>query len=410
MEENKKPGLELLEQLLKLKQWAMHEQEDDIKMQEVMKVQQPTTHHTVYPFSPTPCIQPPTTYQSPQQHFAPPPTIQYDQSHQTYNSNIPNMNNMSINANQQYLPQVQTYQNFQQATSPYQQTPQYVLAAPAYDKNCRICAKPGHYQRECPVNEMRKANGLPPLFLRAANNRNMPQVSSGSGGRRNYPTNNNSAPTFNQHLQQAPQGDMQRYQQNQRDPNRARDVVVRRFEGINGQVLNQEKAQIFIFVPMGSWQPVKGCLDSGATATVGGFQQHSHLCHTVYPMRKERYVVLPNEQKIRVTHTGLIPLKVKYNDGKENELPRLKIALVDSPEWQWVLIRFEDLYTLKATPDQALYASAVYPGQPSNIMNASTHVNQVQHASPTQHIQHDDQGSPLTEPNILQHLNNQQQH
>eukprot|EP00924_Labyrinthula_sp_SR-Ha-C_P001176 snap_masked-scaffold_7-processed-gene-15.17-mRNA-1 protein AED:1.00 eAED:1.00 QI:0/-1/0/0/-1/1/1/0/106 len=106
---------------------------------------------------------------------------------------------------------------------------------------------------------------------------------------------------------------------------------------------------------MRSWQLVKGCLDSGATATVGGFQQHSQLWHTVYPMREKRYVVLPNEQKIRVTHMDLIGLKVKHSDRKKNELPRLKIELVDSPQWQWVLIGFEDLYSLKATPDQALY-------------------------------------------------------
>eukprot|EP00924_Labyrinthula_sp_SR-Ha-C_P014472 augustus_masked-scaffold_95-processed-gene-0.34-mRNA-1 protein AED:1.00 eAED:1.00 QI:0/0/0/0/1/1/3/0/396 len=43
---------------------------------------------------------------------------------------------------------------------------------------------------------------------------------------------------------------------------------------------------------------------------------------------------------VRVTHTGLICLKVKYSDGKENELPRLKIALVDSPDSQW--LKFEE--------------------------------------------------------------------
>eukprot|EP00924_Labyrinthula_sp_SR-Ha-C_P010697 augustus_masked-scaffold_49-processed-gene-1.7-mRNA-1 protein AED:1.00 eAED:1.00 QI:0/0/0/0/1/1/4/0/618 len=172
-----------------------------------------------------------------------------------------------------------------------------------------------------------KANGLPPIFLRAANNRNQLPSSTPPRNTKNVPVNNNSLPNFNYHLQQSSQGAMQRYQSPQRNPNRAQNVIARRFEGINGQVLNQEKAQIFIVVPMGSWQSVKGCLDSGATATVGGFQQNSQLCHTVYPMRKERYVVLPNNQKLRVTHTGLIRLKVKYSNGKENEWPRMKIAL-----------------------------------------------------------------------------------
>eukprot|EP00924_Labyrinthula_sp_SR-Ha-C_P001179 snap_masked-scaffold_7-processed-gene-15.18-mRNA-1 protein AED:1.00 eAED:1.00 QI:0/-1/0/0/-1/1/1/0/61 len=61
MEENKKPGLELLEQLLKLKQWAMNEHEDDVKMEEVMKVQQHALQETAY--------------LPPQQHFPQPTTI-----------------------------------------------------------------------------------------------------------------------------------------------------------------------------------------------------------------------------------------------------------------------------------------------------------------------------------------------
>eukprot|EP00924_Labyrinthula_sp_SR-Ha-C_P016985 snap_masked-scaffold_6-processed-gene-20.49-mRNA-1 protein AED:1.00 eAED:1.00 QI:0/-1/0/0/-1/1/1/0/287 len=233
MEENKKPGLELLEQLLKLKQWAMNEQEDDVKIEEVMKIQQASSQHMGPKPTPAVYTQPTTTYQSPQQHYTPQPAIQYGQTPQVYHPHISN-SNMNINANQQYLPQTQTHHKFQQTTPGFHQTPQYVLAAPTYDRSFRICSKPDHYQRDCPINEMRKANGLPPIFLRAANNRSQLPSNTPPRNTRSAPVNNNLLPNFNYHLQQSSQGAMQRYQSPQRNPNRAQDVIVRRFEGING--------------------------------------------------------------------------------------------------------------------------------------------------------------------------------
>eukprot|EP00924_Labyrinthula_sp_SR-Ha-C_P013179 snap_masked-scaffold_12-processed-gene-11.63-mRNA-1 protein AED:1.00 eAED:1.00 QI:0/-1/0/0/-1/1/1/0/84 len=75
----------------------------------------------------------------------------------------------------------------------------------------------------------------------------MPQLSTPSRNVR-LAVNNNTVPRFNYHLQQAAQENIQRYQSPQRDPYRALDAIVRRFEGINGQVLNQEKAQIYIYI------------------------------------------------------------------------------------------------------------------------------------------------------------------
>eukprot|EP00924_Labyrinthula_sp_SR-Ha-C_P001782 augustus_masked-scaffold_64-processed-gene-0.25-mRNA-1 protein AED:1.00 eAED:1.00 QI:0/0/0/0/1/1/2/0/262 len=86
-EENKKPRLEFLEQLLKLKQGAMNEHEDDVKMEEVIKVQQPALQET--------------TYLPPQQYFTQPATIRYKQTNQAYTPLNANTNYMNINANHQ---------------------------------------------------------------------------------------------------------------------------------------------------------------------------------------------------------------------------------------------------------------------------------------------------------------------
>eukprot|EP00924_Labyrinthula_sp_SR-Ha-C_P005613 snap_masked-scaffold_133-processed-gene-0.1-mRNA-1 protein AED:1.00 eAED:1.00 QI:0/0/0/0/1/1/2/0/125 len=61
IEKSKTPGLELLEQLFKLKQWAMIEHAKDMKMDLVMQVRQPMDqsfqpHHKTSRYSPTPDI------------------------------------------------------------------------------------------------------------------------------------------------------------------------------------------------------------------------------------------------------------------------------------------------------------------------------------------------------------------
>eukprot|EP00924_Labyrinthula_sp_SR-Ha-C_P004040 snap_masked-scaffold_3-processed-gene-11.34-mRNA-1 protein AED:1.00 eAED:1.00 QI:0/0/0/0/1/1/2/0/411 len=218
LESVKKPGLEPLEQLLKLKQWAMNEHEEEIKMDEVMQVKQHPIHETQYSQQP---VNQPAASTIPYNVVSPQPT----QALATYTGQTPPPYHQSTPF-QQDNRYPQTFQ--------YHQSPQYILTAPQFDRSCRICSKPDHYQRDCPVNQMRRANGLESIFLRAQNNRNMPRFSPmvQRGGR----VDNANAATirrFNQHLQEATHGSIQSYQSDTRDTNRAQNITVRRFEGVN---------------------------------------------------------------------------------------------------------------------------------------------------------------------------------
>ena len=144
-----------------------------------------------------------------------------------------------------------------------------------------------------------------------------------------------------------------------RDPNRAIDIKVSKFEGVNGQRLNVEQATIEIFTVEATWVPVKGCLDSGATVTVGSVQLHERYCFDSEFMRKRRDVVLPHGTRIPVTKQAKIWVRARHADGRVNLFPKLKIALVDSPEWEWLLIGWGDLYSANATPEQALYSNSL---------------------------------------------------
>ena len=157
--------------------------------------------------------------------------------------------------------------------------------------------------------------------------------------------------------------------QPRRDPNRAMDITDRKMEGING-TLNAEQATIQVYGTDQIWHTVKGCLDSGATVTVGSVQLHEKFCGEVEHMRKLRDVVLPNNVRIRVVKQGKMYVRARHADGRLNHFPLMKVALLDSPDWNWLLIGWNELFQNKATPEQALYANSTVPALPTNATSA----------------------------------------
>ena len=93
-----------------------------------------------------------------------------------------------------------------------------------------------------------------------------------------------------------------------------------------------------------------------ATVTVGTVQLQERFCLDSKFMHKRRDVVLPHGVRIPVTKEAKIWVRVRHaDDGRVNMCPKLKIALVDSPDWEWLLIGWGDLYCANETPEQALY-------------------------------------------------------
>ena len=137
-------------------------------------------------------------------------------------------------------------------------------------------------------------------------------------------------------------------------------------EGINGN-LNVEQATIQVYGTDQNWHTIKGCLDSGATVSVGSLQLHEKFCGKIENMRKLHDAVLPNKVRIRVVKQGKNYLCARHADGRLNHFPLIKIALLDSPEWEWLLIEWNELYQNKATPEQALYANSTAPALPANL-------------------------------------------
>ena len=159
----------------------------------------------------------------------------------------------------------------------------------------------------------------------------------------------------------------------QRDPNRAMDIRVK----LNMQELHKQQATIEVFGSDGQWHPQKGCLDSGATMTVGSVQLHEKFCTQVEDMRKLRDVVLPDGTRVKVQKQARIWLRAKHKDGRVNVFPNIKIALVDSPQWEWLLVGWDDLYNVNATPEQALYSNSVLATAPMDTKPAIIqHINQ----------------------------------
>lgn len=141
------------------------------------------------------------------------------------------------------------------------------------------------------------------------------------------------------------------------------DIVIRKFEAIHGQTLNSEKAIIEALLYDNQWHNLKGCLDSGASMTVGSVAAHAKFCISTEMLRNPRNVVLPDNREIPVDQLGMIKLRARFSDGKVKVFPNMRITLVGDPTWNWLLIGWNEPARMNATPDQVLHATATQPTQ-----------------------------------------------
>ena len=208
-------------------------------------------------------------------------------------------------------------------------------------------------KRECPmwtsVMEARKANGW---------NGNIDNRGTG----RQWNEGNYRGMQYNQN--QYNQAPYNRYNQGQRFNQRPRrnsdgnsNIQVRFFEGING-TLNQQKARLQMMTQRGEWQDVKGSLDSGASATVAGWQKHGHMIVDVEDPRYDRYVELPDKTTKKIIKVGRMQIRAILQNGSVKTFQPLRVFLVDDVNWDWVLVGWNDLARHSATPEQALLAQA----------------------------------------------------
>ena len=94
------------------------------------------------------------------------------------------------------------------------------------------------------------------------------------------------------------------------------------------------------------------------------------MCGEVEHMRKSRDVVLPNNVRIRVVKQGKMYVRARHADGRFNHFPLMRVALLDSPDWNWLLVGWNELFQNNATPEQALYANSTAPALPKNVASA----------------------------------------
>ena len=339
--------LDQFEQLLRMKAWANRDKQ--VSKQKIIDLRQ------VVPAEPTPADQQlvqANTQQVRAALDAPPPDFQpFNANVVPFNQGQPQQPATTAMVPYEFSPLMASMDNLTAALSnpQFQRRPQggrFPNQGPQglrREPRCFCCGEVGHRVQQCPILlEFYQATGRQPPFAQRPFRQNRQP-------RQQMPNSNFAQFPIMNALQPRPSRPM-------RDPNRALDIIVQKMEG-----LNAEQATIEVFAPDMKWHAVKGCLDSGATVTVGSAQLHEQFCGDIEFMRKRRDVVLPNGFRIPVIKQAKIYARAKHRDNRVNQFPRMKIALIDSAQWNWLLIGWDELYRANATPEQALHASATLP-------------------------------------------------
>ena len=115
------------------------------------------------------------------------------------------------------------------------------------------------------------------------------------------------------------------------------------------------KAEIFLLDAVESWKAVDGTLDSGASVTVGGLQQHGIYFKELFDVEEKKRVRLPDGTLKDIVKKAFITVKARYGDGREFIMQNVLVYLVDDVEWSMFLLGFRILAAYGATPDQVLY-------------------------------------------------------
>ena len=339
--------LDQFEQYLRMKAWANRDNHTTKqKLSEIRQIQ--TT-----PIKPSKPALPPN---QPIEDNAPPPNYQpFARTEPAQNvAHVQDLTDAMDNLTRVVLAnqlQAQQPQNYAPRRNQFQQGGQQQFRR-QQERKCFCCGQFGHVVQQCPtlLDYFHNTGQVPPFIVRRNRVPRQPMRPANPQARSFQPIQPINA----------------NFQSPRRDPNRASDIIIRKMEGINGK-LNVEQATIQVYGTDQNWHTVKGCLDSGATVSVGSVHLHEKFCGEVEHMRKMRDVVLPNKVRIRVVKQGKIYVRARHADGRLNNFPLIKIALVDSPEWDWLLIGWNELYQNNATPEQALYANSTAPALSANL-------------------------------------------
>lgn len=115
------------------------------------------------------------------------------------------------------------------------------------------------------------------------------------------------------------------------------------------------KAEIFLLDTVEKWKAVDDTLESGASVTVGGLQQHGIYFKELFDVEEKKRVRLPDGTLKDIVKKAFITVKARYGDGREFIMQNVLVYLVDDVEWSMFLLGFRILAAYGATPDQVLY-------------------------------------------------------
>eukprot|EP00924_Labyrinthula_sp_SR-Ha-C_P003640 augustus_masked-scaffold_3-processed-gene-1.52-mRNA-1 protein AED:1.00 eAED:1.00 QI:0/-1/0/0/-1/1/1/0/456 len=123
----------------------------------------------------------------------------------------------------------------------------------------------------------------------------------------------------------------------------------------------QPKADPVEFVEVfgrGEWHTVKGVLDSGAGQTIGSIKSHERFCSMIFPPYSNLQVKLANNTPIPVVKVGDITVRVRVHHAEPVHLGKMRIFMVDDPNFETIYIGRDTLFKIGAMPEQVLVKMA----------------------------------------------------
>eukprot|EP00924_Labyrinthula_sp_SR-Ha-C_P007010 snap_masked-scaffold_8-processed-gene-6.46-mRNA-1 protein AED:1.00 eAED:1.00 QI:0/-1/0/0/-1/1/1/0/809 len=231
---------------------------------------------------------------------------------------------------------------------------------------CRLCSSTQHRTFRCPRIQCRRCNGFGHI-ARYCDKKDEGQKDKeynkrdtrGSAEQKEITPLQNRQPTpnFNRHnasrvtdAQEAPPGNNEAKLMSPGSAEASKKDIPRvsrakfQFRGYHLQVYNPIK---------NLWEQVPGCLDSGATFTIGSLELHGHLCSGVVKIKPMEFFLADTDTVTEADHQGIIEIRVHVDDGPPVYFGDVTIYLV-STQWKDLLIGRLELDAFQSLPEQVL--------------------------------------------------------